>query len=183
MTPKTRTLALSLSAAAALVLALSGCTSTGSSGSPTADPSSTATEASDGSCAGVTVIVDTGDLEVDDDPSGTTCVDTDEKIIGTDAVAAAGFETEGTVTYPDDIVCRVDGVPAEATELPGADGAAYFETCADMPPATAYWGLWVKPADGTWDYAQTGLSGLELNPGDSVELLFTVNGEPAAPTS
>ena len=178
MTLKTRNLALTLAAAAALTLSLAAC-SPAASPAPSSAPETT--EASDGPCAGVTVIVDTGDLEVADDPSTTTCIDTDEAISGTDAVAEAGLTTEGTVTYPDDVICRVNGVPSEETELPGADGAAYHETCADMPAATAYWSLWVKPADGEWAWAETGISGLELNPGDSVELLFTLNGEPATP--
>lgn len=185
VTPKTRHLALALSAAAALALSLTACTPATSSGepSPSSTPTSTSSTASAESCAGVTVVVDTGDLDVSDDPSSSVCVDTDGTILGTDAVSEAGFTTVGTTTYPDDVICRVNGVPAEDTELTGDDGAAYHETCADMPPAAAYWGLWVKPAGGTWDYAQTGLSALELNPGDSVELLFTLNGAPAAPAS
>jgi len=182
VTPKTRNLALTLSTAAVLALSLTACSPNTTSGAPTSTPTSSAA-ADDASCAGVTVVVDTGDLEISDDPSASVCVDTDDTILGTDAVAEAGFTTVGTTTYPDDVICRVNGVPAEDTELTGDDGAAYHETCADMPPAAAYWGLWVKPADGEWDYAQTGLSALELNPGDSVELLFTVNGAPAAPTS
>ncbi|WP_243842035.1 hypothetical protein [Microbacterium hydrocarbonoxydans] len=178
MTLKTRNLALILAAAAALSLSLAACSP---AAEPTSSPAPETSEASDGSCAGVTVIVDTGNLEVEDDPSLETCVETDEPISGPDALAEAELTTVGTVTYPDDVVCRVNGVPSEETELPGADGAAYHETCADMPSANAYWSLWVKPAEGEWDYAQTGLSGLELNPGDSVELLFTLNGEPAAP--
>lgn len=181
MTPKTRHLALALSAAAALVLSLTACSSSAPSDAPTSAPT-TAAASDDGSCAGVTVVVDTGDLDISDDPSASVCVDTADTILGTDAVAEAGFTTAGTTTYPDDVICRVNGVPAEDTELTGDDGAPYHETCADMPPAAAYWGLWVKPAGGEWDYAQTGLSALELNPGDSVELLFTVNGAPAAPT-
>ena len=44
-------------------------------------------------------------------------------------------------------------------------------------------GGWVQPAGGEWDYAQEGLSTLQVEPGDSIALLFTLNGEPAAPTS
>ncbi len=50
-----------------------------------------------------------------------------------------------------------------------------------MPAAFAYWALWTKPAGGTWDYAQEGLSALTASPGDSVELLFTLDGAPASP--
>ncbi|WP_067197500.1 hypothetical protein [Microbacterium sp. XT11] len=180
MTPKPRSLALSLAAASALLLSLTACATSAAHPVPSSSPVTSST-ADVASCDGVTVIVDTGDLEVADDPSKTVCVTTTDTILGTDAIAKAGITTVGTTTYPDDVVCRVDGVPAETTDLPGADGATYHETCADMPPATAYWGLWVKPAGGTWDYAQTGLPALELNPGDSVELLFTLDGAPASP--
>lgn len=181
MLSNTLSRALTIAAAAAVALMLAACAPTASPSDkpkPAASDSSTA----DGDCAGVTVIVDTGDLDVADDPSTTACVETAEAIDGADALAAVDLTTVGTTTYAD-AVCRVNGVPSETTELPGPDGGAYFETCADMPAASAYWSLWVKPAGGEWDYAQTGISGLELHPGDSVELLFTVNGEPAAPVS
>lgn len=181
---KIRTLPLFLAASAALALSLSAC-------APAAEPTNTATpvasetstsQSADGDCAGVTVIVDTGDLEVATDPSATSCVKTEKTVRGTEAIATAGLTTVGTTTYPDDVVCRVNDVPSEQTELPDADGKPYFETCADMPSANAYWSLWVKPAGGEWEYASTSLPGLDLNPGDSVQLLFALNGAPAAPT-
>lgn len=52
-----------------------------------------------------------------------------------------------------------------------------------MPPAFAQWSLWVKPAGGEWDDAQESLAALNVEPGDSVELLFTLDGTPAAPTA
>ncbi|MFT4260399.1 hypothetical protein [Microbacterium sp.] len=182
MTSKPRTALLALTAAATLAFALGGCASAAPAPASPSESASSA-PADDVACAGVTVVIDTGDLEVTDDPSDEVCVETEETILGTDAIAAAGFTTEGTATYPEDVVCRVDGVPSAETELTGDDGAPYHEACANMPPAAAYWGLWVKPVGGVWDYAQTSLPTLQLNPGDSVQLLFTVNGEPAAPAS
>lgn len=129
------------------------------------------------------VIVETGDLAVEDDPAGSTCIETTEAIVASDALAAAGVTTEGTDQYGDQVVCRVNGVPAEDFALTAEDGSEYFETCATMPAAFAYWSLWVRPAEGEWAYAEEGLSTLELQPGESLELLFTLNGEPAAPAS
>ncbi len=169
---------LTLAAAAALLLTLGACSS-----SPTASPSSpTASASADGECAGVSVIVDAGDLAAADEVSSETCVPADAAVLAADAFADAGVETVGTTQYPDDIVCRVNGSPAADEVLTSDDGTAYTETCETMPAAFAYWSLWVKPADGEWGYATEGASTLSLEPGDSVELLFTLNGEPAAPT-
>lgn len=183
MFSKTRDLVLTIAAASALALSLTSCAPAATPPAEKPAASASADASADGDCAGVTVVVDTGDLEIADGPSGTVCVDTDATITGTDAIAEAGFETVGTTTYPDDVVCRVNGVPAEDTALTSTEGENHFETCADMPAAHAYWSIWVKPAGGEWDYATTSLPGLDLNPGDSVQLLFTLNGEPAAPVS
>ena len=99
------------------------------------------------------------------------------------AVSIAAVRTEGTEEYGDQVVCRVNGLPAEDEAIPAEDGPDYFETCDTMPAAFAYWSLWVKPAGGEWGYAQEGAATQELQPGDAVELLFTLNGEPAAPAS
>jgi hypothetical protein len=73
-------------------------------------------------------------------------------------------------------------VPSADLVIPAADGSEYKETCAAMPSANAYWAAWIKPAGGSWDYAQEGLTTLKVEPGQSLELLFALNGEPAAPT-
>ncbi len=130
--------------------------------------------------SGVTVVVDASALEGE---AQEKCVVTAEPVTAADALLLAGIETEGTEEYGDQVVCRVDGVPAEDTAIRAEDGSDYFEMCAAMPAAFAYWSLWVKPAGGEWGYAQEGLPTLRLEPGDAVELLFTVHGEPAAPTS
>lgn len=126
------------------------------------------------------MVVDSSALE--DGAASQWCVPADETVAAADALTAAGVETEGTEEYGDQVVCRVDGVPAEDTAIPAEDGSDYFETCQAMPAAFAYWSLWVKPAGGEWGYAQEGLSTLQLAPGDALELLFTLHGEPAAPT-
>jgi len=180
-----------LSAAAALLLALS---LTACAPEPAPSPTGTVPSASstdpagvtDGPCAdvtGVTVTVDPGALASAEAPAIEKCVPAEGPVGAAEAFERAGVSTEGTVEYGDQVVCRVNGVPGEDQPLPNPDGSEYLEECAAMPAAFAYWSLWLKPADGEWNYAPEGLSTLQLNPGESVELLFTLNGEPAAPVS
>ena len=165
----------------ALLLTLAACSS--SPASDTAEPTTSASASADGACAGVAVVVDASALEDADDISQSQCIDTDEAIAASDALDQVGVTTEGTTEYGDQVVCRVDGLPAEDVALTAEDGSEYFETCESMPAAFAYWSLWVQPEGGEWAYATEGLSTLQLEPGESVALLFTLNGEPAAPTS
>ena len=175
MTTTLRTLAAA--SAAALLLTLAACSS------PTLTEPSASAPASEGECAGVTVVVDATVLELEDDPSQKTCIVSDGAIAASDALDEADVTTEGTVEYGDQVVCRVNGVPAEDYALKAEDGSDYFETCEAMPAAFAYWSLWVQPEGGEWEYAQEGLSTLQLEPGESLALLFSLDGEPAAPTS
>ncbi|MCY1237461.1 hypothetical protein D9M72_501590 [compost metagenome] len=92
------------------------------------------------------------------------------------------MKTEGTAQYPKELACRVNGVPAADFDITHK-GGTYREDCSKMPAAFAYWALWVKPASGDWAYAQEGLATLKVSPGESLELLFTVDGEPAAPAA
>lgn len=188
MTSTLRTLAVA-AASAALLITLAACsspspdpTSTPSTPSASAEASVAVASACEGD-EGVTVVVDASALGDADDVSATWCVSADETIGASDALLAAQIETEGTDQYGDQVVCRVNGVPAEDEAIPAEDGSDYFEKCESMPAAFAYWSLWVKPAGGEWGYAQEGLSTQQLEPGDAVELLFTLNGEPAAPAS
>jgi hypothetical protein len=177
--------AFAAAAAAALLLALAACSTTpATSTSASASPAGSTSEIKTGPCdddTGVTIVVDGSALE------GSTveefCVTTDEAIGAADALSIAAVQTEGTEEYGDQVVCRVNGAPAEDLALTAEDGSEYFETCASMPAAFAYWSLWVQPAGGEWAYAEEGLSTLQLEPGESIALLFTLNGEPAAPTS
>jgi len=175
--------ALTAAATAALLLTLAACASGPST--TTAEPTTSAAAsapAADGECDGVTVVVDASAFGDADETSLSECVQTDGPIAAVDAFTQVDVETEGTVEYGDQVVCRVNGVPAEDVALTSAEGAEHFETCESMPAAFAYWSLWVKPEAGEWGYAQEGLSTLELQPGESVALLFTLNGEPAAPS-
>lgn len=132
-------------------------------------------------CDGVKVIVDSGALDQAAADS-TTCVPVTEPTVASDLLAKANVKTEGTTEYPNELVCRVNGVPAADFDIKHK-GGTYREECKDAPAAFAYWALWVKPADGVWAYAQEGHSTLKVSPGESLELLFTVDGEPAAPAA
>lgn len=153
-------------------LALAGCVPT----APEATPAPA--ESSSDACAGVEVVVDFGVLDA---PSVDECADAGP---AADAVEAAGVTTEGTVDWGDQIVCRVNDRPAadETVEVEGAE--PFVEACQSMPAATAYWSLWVKlSAGGEWEYAQEGLSTLELEPGQSVGLVYTTGTESTPPGS
>ena len=178
---------LSLFAAGALALGLSACASTGS-GSPTASPAATEDATSSltmsGACAsdaGVTFTVDSSALA--GGSSESWCYVTTEKVAVADIVAATGVEIEGTKQYGDQVVCRVNGLPSASEPVGSTQDAAYVEKCDSMPAAFAYWALWTQPAGGQWDYAQEGVSTLTAQPGESVELLFTLDGVPAAPAA
>ena len=110
------------------------------------------------------------------------CVPVDGPTVAADVLKEANIKTEGTEQYPTELVCRVNGVPAADLDITHK-GGTYQEECKGMPAAFAYWALWTKPATGDWAYAQEGLATLKVSPGESLELLFTVDGEPAAPAA
>ncbi|WP_404434375.1 hypothetical protein LG299_07145 [Microbacterium lacus] len=172
---------LTAASAAALLLTLAACTTA----APSVNDNNTVGAVSS-ACAdseGVTLSVDASALGDEDDVSGAWCVLTDEGVGAADALSIAAITTEGTEEYGDQVVCRVNNVPAADLALTAEDGSDYFEQCESMPAAFAYWSLWVKPVGGEWDYAQEGIATLQLEPGDAAELLFTLNGEPATPSS
>lgn len=172
---------LTLVVAGALTLGLSACAT---NAQPAASP--TAEAFTDGACAGdegVTVVIDAGDLSGGDTIDRTACVLTTEAVTAADALDTLGVKREGTTQYGDDVICRVDGLPSASAPVGSTQDPTYVEACATMPAAFAYWSLWVKPAGGAWDYAQEGAATQSLKPGDSVELLFTLDGAPAAPAA
>lgn len=180
---KTRTAAASSLAAASLLLALAACSAPAATQPSSAAPASSAgasASADAGPCAGVKVIVDSGAL---DQPAADTsvCVDADGPTLASDVLGKADVKIEGTAKYPTSFVCRVNGVPAADFDIKHKGGTTR-EACDDKN-TVSYWALWVKPAAGTWGYAQEGLDSLKLNPGESLELLYTVDNEPAAPAA
>ncbi len=177
-----RTAAASSLAAAGLLFTLAACSAPAATTPTTSAPASTATaSAAAGPCAGVKVIVDSGSLkQAAADKS--VCVPVDAPTAASKVLEEADVKTEGTTQYPTELVCRVNGVPAADFEITHKAGT-YKEECKGMPAAFAYWSLWVKPDAGAWAYAQEGLATLQVSPGQSLELLFTVDGEPAAPAA
>lgn len=127
------------------------------------------------------VIVDSGSLK-QAAADKNVCVPVEGATPASKVLDEAGVETVGTKQYPTELVCRVNGVPAADLEITHK-GGTYKEDCSKMPAAFAYWSLWVKPATGDWAYAQEGLATLKANPGESLELLYTVDGAPAAPAA
>lgn len=179
MTLRTRLLALA--SAAALALSLAACTAPADAG-PAETPTPTAAVA-EGACAdgaGVTLSVDSSAL-----PGGSAaqwCRTTDEQLAVADLLEEAGITLQGTDEYPD-FICRVNGLPSADEPLGSTEDPEYVEKCSDTPPAFGYWALWVKPVDGAWGYAEAGVAELVAQPGESIGLLFTLDGAPAAPTS
>ncbi|MEO5778498.1 hypothetical protein [Arthrobacter oryzae] len=181
-----RTAAASSLAAAGLLFALAACSAPAATQPATSAPASSATASSTASsstatepCTGVQVIIDSGALK-QAAADASVCVPVESTTSAAKVLETANVKTEGTVDYPTELVCRVNGVPAADLDITH-QGGTYREECGKMPAAFAYWSLWVKPAAGDWAYAQEGLSTLQVGPGESLELLFTVDGAPAAP--
>lgn len=130
-----------------------------------------------GECAGVEVAVNYGGLA----KRSSYCVEVSEPTAASEVLRLANIEVEGTATYPDQIVCRVNGLPSEtdAIEIPGAE--PHLETCENMPPEFAYWALWVRDGAQEWEYASEGVGTLVLEPGSSIGLAFSRAGKVLLP--
>ena len=182
-----RTAAASSLAAAGLLFTLAACSAPAASQPTTSAPASSAAASSSaaptasGPCDGVKVIVDSGALK-QSAADKSVCVPVDGPTAASRVLEEANVKTVGTTQYPNELVCRVNGVPAADFEIKHKAGS-YKEECTGMPAAFAYWSLWLKKDAGAWEYAQEGLATLQVSPGQSLELLFTVDGEPAAPAA
>jgi hypothetical protein len=121
----------------------------------------------------VSIYVDYGSLG-----SGSTvekCVIASDEASALTLLDIARINIEGTQKYGNAVVCRVDGLP-DAT----------VESCEEMPPAEAYWAVYIKEhesfpipfnTEGEWGWAQTGIDEVYLYNGDSLGLVFIENGE------
>ena len=164
---------LSAAAVTASTLLLVGCAS--------AAPTESSTSAAESSaCNGVEVVVNFGVL---DGTNSSQCVEiAGDSAKAIDVVHDAGFSTEGTATYGDAIVCRVNGLPSPTEPVVVQGQSEFTETCAEMPPAYAYWALWQKTSDAAaWDYAQAGLGDLTVKKGESLGLVFTTGDSTPTP--
>jgi hypothetical protein len=155
-----------------VLFAVAGCSQVGDTGMAMGNPNN---------CSGVVVQVNYGILG---EPALDECVEFDGgSAAATDVLAAVGIETEGTEIYGDQVVCRVNGLPSATEELvvPGED--PHLETCADMPPAFAYWALWAKANESSeWDYATEGIGTLMVEPGTALGLAFSSGTDVVTPT-
>ncbi|WP_314214946.1 hypothetical protein [Pseudarthrobacter equi] len=180
---KTRTAAASSLAAAGLLLTLAACSTPAATQPSSSAPASSASASASADarpCKGVKVIVDSASL--DQAAADTSaCVDVAEATLASEVLGKADVKIEGTAKYPTSFACRVNGVPAADFDIKHKGGTTR-EACDDKN-TVSYWALWVKPAAGAWGYAQEGLDSLKLNPGESLELLYTVDNEPAAPAA
>jgi hypothetical protein len=120
---------------------------------PTGGVAAVARAACDATSSGVTVVVDFRGLG-----GGITiaCAPGDPGT-GLAALTGAGFGVAGTNRWGLAFVCRINGLPTAATE-----------SCADTPPASAYWSYWHAPRGGGWSYSSLGAASFNPEPG-SVE--------------
>ena len=154
-----------------VALALAGCSAPVADSGATPEPA----ETTPGGCAQVAVVVDFGPL---DEPAIADCVAAGP---ASDILGEAGITTEGTVDYGDQVVCRVNGQPSADAEVTIEGQAPFIETCQTLS-ALAYWALWVKKSpDAEWEYAQEGVTTLQLTDGQSVGLVYTPGTETVPP--
>lgn len=135
------------------------------------------------SCDGVAVVVDGGALDTGPlgRASALACAPVDGTVSVLDAAAAAGVELQGTEQWGTAFVCRVDGRPAVDEDVLRADGSTGTESCVRTPSQGAYWALWTAPKGSTWVYATSGVTSLEVAPGDAVGLVFVTSDAPGQP--
>lgn len=160
MTASTRFRASIVLAPLLVVLALSGCAGTTTGAASTPSPSASTS----GPCTEVTVIVEFTTLG---HKPITACAPAG---VAADVLKAAKLTTAGTTDYGDQVICRVDDLPAPADE-----------SCATLP-SSAYWAMWIKSsADAKWDYAQEGVATQQLTDGQSLGLRYTVGDDTTPP--
>lgn len=133
----------------------------------------------------VLVVIDRGRLEPGTGPIA-RCVE----VAGTSgdgvaALQATGVSVTGSARFGNTFVCRIDGRPGarERLELPG--GERHRESCADTPPASAYWSYWhAAPGTCKWTYSTSGATTRTVPEGSAEGWSFTLGdapGEPSAP--
>ena len=103
------------------------------------------------------------------------CTNVNGKTNALDILKKSNLKIDGTEKYGSNVVCRVDNLPGPAVE-----------SCLSMPSEKAYWAVLIKrhqvipnPFDinRKWGWAQTGISEVYLDSGDSLGLVFANNGK------
>lgn len=134
---------------------------------PAASPASAAAApAAAESCTGVTVVVEPNALG---GAPELACVQPEEGDTGADLFEKAGHPLTFVSTMPS-VVCRVDERPKEAG-------------CAQMPPADAYWSLWVTDESGAWSYAARNVTEIGVTSGQGVAFTWIDDNVVTAPAT
>lgn len=126
-------------------------------------PAAHAAEGSLCSGAGVNIVVDFQELGGGIEQA---CDESGAGKFASQVFADAGFELTPVGAFPG-AACQVNGKP---------EGVR----CAQMPPADAYWGLYLAKND-TWGYAPTGADELKLADGAFVAFSWQGSKTPALP--
>ncbi|MGH3351712.1 MAG: hypothetical protein ACRDPS_13685 [Nocardioides sp.] len=128
---------------------------------PVAEPVESA-----GECDGVTVVLEPnalgGQPEVD-------CVRPEDGDTGADVFEKAGHPLTFVTSMPS-VVCRVEDRPKAAG-------------CAQMPPADAYWSLWVTDDSGAWSYASRNVTEISVTSGQGVAFTWIDDNVVTAPAT
>ena len=120
-----------------------------------------ATPASAAACSGtsgVTVVVDTGQL--DQHP-----VRLGRPVLGHEGADGRRLLRHDAAEYPGSVVCRINGYPES-------------DPCVRMPPADAYWAFFHAKRGGSWTYSSTGVTSYDPAPGTVVGFRFGSGQQP-----
>lgn len=98
-----------------------------------------------------------------------SCVHPEEGDTGADAFEKAGHPLTFVTSMPS-VVCRVEGRPEEAG-------------CAQMPPADAYWSLWITDDSGAWSYASRNVTEISVTSGQGVAFTWIDDDVVTAPAT
>ncbi|MER7560283.1 hypothetical protein ABTZ46_25300 [Nocardioides sp. NPDC126508] len=132
----------------------------------TAPVSSAAATSAPEACDGVTVVVEPNALGGEPEVS---CVQPAEGDTGADLFEKAGHPLTYVTSMPS-VVCRIDGRPKTAG-------------CAQMPPADAYWSLWVTDDSGAWSYASRNVTEISVTSGQGVAFTWIDDDVVTAPAT
>jgi len=70
---------------------------------------------------------------------------------------------QGTVHDGSRFVCRINSSPGPSQTLTLPNGDTYVESCANTPPASAYWSYWRASQGGSWSYSSSGAIDSQAN--------------------
>jgi hypothetical protein len=117
-------------------------------------------------CDGVTVVVEPNALG---GAPEVACVQPEEGDTGADLFEKAGHPLTYVTSMPS-VVCRIDGRPKAAG-------------CAQMPPADAYWSLWITDDSGAWSYASRNVTEISVTSGQGVAFTWIDDDVVTAPAT